>query len=164
VAHRGLRPHREPEARVIRVRRAGERDLPGILALMRPYYAEDGYSFEPRRAARVVRTFLRRPSWGRAWVAAEGSRVAGYCVVTLGYSLEYGGRDAFVDEIVVAPEDRGRGLGARLIAEAVAYCRAQGVAALHLEVERHRRAAAALYRKAGFSATGRMLLTRRIRG
>ena len=82
--------------------------------------------------------------------------------MTLGYSLEHGGRDAFVDEIVVARELRGQGLGRRLLREAEAYCRRLGVAALHLEVERRHRAAIALYRKAGFATTRRMLLTRRL--
>jgi ribosomal protein S18 acetylase RimI-like enzyme len=38
-----------------------------------------------------------------------------------------------------------------------------GVAALHLEVERRHRGAIALYRKAGFSSTRRILMTRRMR-
>ena len=31
-------------------------------------------------------------------------------VLTLGWSLEYHGRDAFVDELFIAPSCRGRGL------------------------------------------------------
>ncbi len=131
-----------------------------ILDLMRPYYAEDGYPFDRSVAAKVLRTFLRRPAWGRAWAATEGSRIVGYAVVTLGYSLEYRGRDGFLDEIVVGPEWRGRGVGGALVAAAEAFCRRRGVRALHLEVEKHRRAAIGLYRKAGFRGRGRMLLTK----
>jgi diamine N-acetyltransferase len=84
-------------------------------------------------------------------------------VVTLGYSLEHGGRDAFLDEVVVSPELRGLGLGRRLLGEAEAYCRRQGVGSLHLEVERRHRGAISLYRKAGFASTRRILMTRRLR-
>jgi ribosomal protein S18 acetylase RimI-like enzyme len=132
---------------------------------MRPYYAEDGYSFESRRAPRVLRAFLRRPAWGRAWVVTLGRRrrIAGYAVVTLGYSLEHGGRDAFLDEIVVAPDLRGQGIGRRLLLAAEAYCACHGVAALHLEVEPRHRGAMALYRRAGFGSTRRILMTKRVR-
>ena len=130
---------------------------------MGPYYAKDGYLFDRRWSARVLRTFLRRPGWGRAWVVTAGSKVVAYAVVTLGYSLEHGGRDAFLDEIVVGPDLRGLGLGRRLLRAAEAYCRRQGVESLHLEVERRHRVAIALYRKAGFASTRRMLMTRRLR-
>jgi ribosomal protein S18 acetylase RimI-like enzyme len=170
VADRGLRAHGQPEeltgARA-RLRRARAGDVAGIVAIMSAYYAEDGYPFESRRAARVLRAFLRRPDWGRAWIVSVArwprSGIAGYAVVTLGYSLEHGGRDAFLDEIVVSPQLRGLGLGRRLLREAEAYCRRQGVGSLHLEVERRHRGAIALYRKAGFASTRRMLMTRRLR-
>ena len=35
----------------------------------------------------------------------------GYLVLTLGYSLEYGGRDAFIDEVYIRSSYRGRGIG-----------------------------------------------------
>jgi hypothetical protein len=58
VADRGLRAHGQPEeltgARV-RLRRARAGDVAGIVGLMGPYYADDGYPFESRRAARVLR-------------------------------------------------------------------------------------------------------------
>ena len=148
----------DPREARIRIARGG--DVPAILELMRPYYAEDGYPFDRSVAAKVLRNFLRRPSWGRAWAATDGSRIVGYAVVTLGYSLEYGGRDGFLDEIVVAREWRGRGLGGALLATAESYCRRRGVRALHLEVEKHRRAAIGLYRKSGFRGRGRVLLTK----
>jgi hypothetical protein len=83
----------------VRIRRARAGDVDGMLALMRPYYAEDGYRFDRGCAAKVLRAFLRRPACGRAWVLTWEGRVSGYAVVTLGYSLEHGGRDAFLDEI-----------------------------------------------------------------
>jgi ribosomal protein S18 acetylase RimI-like enzyme len=148
----------DPRAARIRIARDG--DVPAILELMRPYYAEDGYPFDRSVAAKVLRAFLRRPPWGRAWVATKGSGIVGYAVVTLGYSLEYGGRDGFLDEIVVRPEWRGRGVGGALLAAAEAFCRRRGLRALHLEVEKHRQAAIGFYRKAGFGSRGRVLLTK----
>lgn len=57
--------------------------------------------------------------------------------------------------IAVRPEDRGRGLGARLLEEVLAVCRAHGVASLYLEVRASNAAAIALYERFGFRDVGR---------
>ena len=57
--------------------------------------------------------------------------------------------------IAVRPEDRGRGLGARLLEEVLAVCRARGVASLYLEVRASNEAAIALYERFGFRDVGR---------
>jgi GNAT superfamily N-acetyltransferase len=59
--------------------------------------------------------------------AGARPEAVGYIVVTLGYSMEYGGRDAFVDDLFLAAAHRGRGLGTAALAQARAYCVAQGV-------------------------------------
>ena len=76
--------------------------------------------------------------------------VAGYLVVCFGWSLEFHGRDAFVDELYLREDFRGRGIGTRALEVAVDLCRASGVRVLHLEVERRNTRAQAMYRRAGF--------------
>jgi len=56
-------------------------------------------------------TFLREPSFGRAWLICEREIPVGYTVLTFGYSLEYIGRDAFIDEFYPRESHRGRGVG-----------------------------------------------------
>jgi GNAT superfamily N-acetyltransferase len=45
----------------------------------------------------------------------NGDETIGYIVLTLGDSLEYHGRDAFVDEIYIRESHRGKGIGAQAI-------------------------------------------------
>jgi ribosomal protein S18 acetylase RimI-like enzyme len=99
---------------------------------------------------------------GHVWLIDEGGAPAGYAVMTLGYSLEFGGRDAFVDELYIRPAYRRRGLGRRAVEVVATYCRDTGVQALHLEVGRENEAAQALYRQAGFADRRHWLLTRRL--
>jgi ribosomal protein S18 acetylase RimI-like enzyme len=73
--------------------------------------------------------------------------------------MEYGGRDAFVDDLFIVAAHRGRGLGTAALAQARAYCVAQGVRAVHLEVARDNAPAQAVYRRAGFAGNDRQLLT-----
>lgn len=133
-------------------------DLDGLLALQRDYYAEDGYAFDPAVAREAFGRLLAEPSLGRAWLAEDGARVLAYVVLTLGWSLEFGGRDAFVDELYVTPAARGLGLGRAGLAAAESGARALGVRTLHLEVEDGKPAALAMYRRSGFVEHGRALM------
>jgi GNAT superfamily N-acetyltransferase len=99
---------------------------------------------------------------GRVWVIRAGGAAIGYVVLTLGYSLEYGGRDACIDELYVREAYRGQGGGSRTLSFVAEVCRALGVCALHLEVERANRGAYGVYRKAGFVDHDCYLMTKRI--
>ena len=137
-------------------------DCERILPLMERYYGEDGYPFVPAEARAALARFLGDPSLGRMWVFVAAGEVVGYTALTFGYSLEYRGRDAFVDELYLVPSHRGAGLGRVAIALAEDACRAAGVRALHLEVERGNARGRALYARTGFADTDRLLLTRRL--
>jgi len=128
--------------------------------MMRRYYAEDGYPFVEAQARQAVIELIRDESLGGLWVAHAGGSIAGYLAVTLGFSLEYRGRDAFIDELFIAESRRGQGLGREALEVAESYCRRLGVQALHLEVERHREPALELYRRTGFKAHDRQLMTK----
>jgi GNAT superfamily N-acetyltransferase len=147
---------------VTRFRAARTSDLKLVLPLMAEYYAEDGYPFDESAARAAATMLLATPSLGCLWVAEIDEEVAGYMAVTFGFSLEYRGRDAFLDEIYIAERFRGRGLGREAMNLAESFCRQSGVRALHLEVERHRNEARELYRSRGFESRSRELMTKRL--
>lgn len=144
------------------VRPATRADLGILLQLQAAYYADDGYPFVEAEARGCWERLLEAPDWGRAWVVERESRVVGYSVLTFGYSLEYRGRDAFVDELYVAPEWRGQGLAREALSVIDAACAEAGVRALHLEVERNKERARGLYRRWGFVEHDRVLMTKPI--
>jgi ribosomal protein S18 acetylase RimI-like enzyme len=142
--------------------RALESHREAILALMRQYYAEDDYPFAEGTARLVLETFLSDESLGRLWVLVDADAVVGYLALTFGYSFEHRGRDAFIDELYVTPERRGRGLGRLLLDAAIDACAQLGVQTLHLEVERRKTKTIALYKSLGFRDNDRLLLSRPI--
>jgi ribosomal protein S18 acetylase RimI-like enzyme len=145
-----------------RFRPAVDADVPALLAMMARLYAEDGGRFEAGPAEQALRGLVRDGSLGAAWILEDGGAACGYVVLTLGYSLEFHGRDAFVDELFVAAAHRGRGHGGRALALLEAECRRRGVHALHLEVTPTNEAAVELYRRQGFELRERRLMTRPI--
>jgi GNAT superfamily N-acetyltransferase len=123
-------------------------------------YAEAGYPFDPAAARACFEALVRDPELGETWLVLVGGEIAGYAVLALGFSLEYRGRDAFVDDLYLVPARRGGGLG-RLAMDAVeAVARERGVVALHLEVERDNARAEALYRRLGYRDKDRKLMTK----
>jgi len=131
-------------------RLATEDDATLLLELMREYYAYDGHAFDPPKARLALLAFLREPSFGLAWLICEDSTPVGYIVLTLGYSLEFLGRDAFIDEFYLRESHRGRGWGSRALAFVEAEARRFDVRSIHLEVVRQNTAAKEVYRKSGY--------------
>jgi ribosomal protein S18 acetylase RimI-like enzyme len=144
------------------IRPATPLDLEAVLALHRDFFAEEGYPFREEESRANLGRLLEEPGLGRVFVMDEDGTAVGYLVLTFGFSLEFGGRDGLVDELYVSPEHRGRGLGTRALEVASAACREQGIRAVHLHVERSKEGAQALYRRAGFVAHRRDIMTKRI--
>ncbi len=138
-------------------------DVDRLVALMGELYAHDALPFDaPAHRDALVR-LLAEPARGRVFlVAADDGAVAGYAVLTLGYSLEFRGIDAFVDELYLSPPYRSRGLGRAALAFLEETSRSLGVSALHLEVARPNRRAQDVYRRAGFVDHDRYLMTKRL--
>ena len=113
-----------------RFRPAREPDTDAVVRLMRGYYAEDDHAFAERDARAALLDLLHNDQLGRLWVAEAETLIVGYLAVTLGFSLEYRGRDAFVDELFITEEYRGAGLGREAVGIAEAYCREIGVRTL----------------------------------
>jgi len=137
-------------------------DAATLVDLMRAFYAEDGHAFRDESARRALVGLLREPAHGRVFLIEADGQVAGYAAVTFGYSLEFHGRDAFLDELYVRHERRGAGLGRAAIERAAEVCRAEGIGALHLEVGSGNDTARRLYEAAGFVDRAHHLMTRRL--
>ena len=141
-------------------RAAGHADIETLVPMMRGLYEHDQGFFDEPRARRALAALLDQPGWGRVFVVQADGRPVGYLVLTFGYSLEYRGRDALVDELYLEPSARGQGLGTAALRFAEEVCRAEGIGALHLEVERANTRAQAVYRQFGFHHHDRFLMTK----
>lgn len=138
---------------------ANEADL---LRMMRSLAEQEhgAYYFDEPAVRSVLRQFLADPNLGRAWIFSDGAAIAGYIVLTLGYSFEYHGRDAFVDELYVEPQYRRRGIGREAMKFVEEQARTMGVTALHLEVDHGNDPALELYRRSGYVDHDRHLITK----
>jgi diamine N-acetyltransferase len=134
--------------------------FPSLLEMMREFCAHERIPFDEHVIISSLRKILADASLGRVYLMMGDENVAGYVVLTFGFSLEYHGRDALVDELYVKENYRGQGIGKSCLQFVEGVCREIGVKALHLAVERGNTNAQAVYRGAGFTEQDRNLMTK----
>jgi GNAT superfamily N-acetyltransferase len=150
----------------MKIRIATHDDSDILLPLVRAYHEFEGIkSTNADRAEAVAPLLPEGTAVGRVWLIEMMGEAIGYIALCFGYSIEFGGRDAFVDEFYIVEEARGRGIGSAVLEavklEAVSF----GVRALHLEVARENHGAKRLYSSAGFASRERFhLITCRLEG
>ncbi|UFP92917.1 GNAT family N-acetyltransferase [Gloeobacter morelensis] len=133
-----------------------------LLTLVEEFCIADQHPFDATAIETALIELLTNPVMGSVWLISNDQHILGYALLTLGFSLEYRGKDAFVDELYIRPAYRRQGIGTKTLKFLETFCRNLGVRALHLEVEKGNHEAQTLYRKAGYEDQGRILLNKRI--
>ncbi|MCY1053622.1 N-acetyltransferase [Nannocystis sp. SCPEA4] len=141
-------------------RPATSSDVPAILDMMEDFNRLEHIPWQRGPGEAPLRTLIGSPALGTVGLAVEGDAALGYYILTWGFDLEWGGRDAFLTELYLRPELRGGGRGRLVLDAALATARAHDARAIHLMVRTDNTPALQLYRSAGFSAPPRVLMTR----
>ncbi|MCB9960079.1 MAG: GNAT family N-acetyltransferase [Rhodospirillaceae bacterium] len=138
-------------------------DLDEVQELVAAYHRHEGIAMAPGDRRRTIARLIADPDLGGLWLVRQQGRTLGYVAVCLGYSIEFGGRDAFLDELYLVDSARGRGIGRRVIDRVADLLAAQNVRAVHLEVARDNAAALRLYGRAAFTLRNTFhLMSRRL--
>lgn len=140
------------------IRAARAEDLGALLDLCRRYCEADGHQFDPDLAGPAFAGLLADDGPGFVLVAGDDHRLLGYAVVTWGWSIESGGRDALLDEIYL--DRRGQGIGSRLLEAALERARAGGARRVFLETEEANAGARRFYLRHGFTPEASIWLSR----
>jgi ribosomal protein S18 acetylase RimI-like enzyme len=146
---------------VLRLRPATSDDFAELLPRTRALNAHEGISLDPQVLETALARLLRDPELGGAWLIERDGAAIGYAIATFGYDLEFGGRDAVLTELWIDPPARGLGAGGEALSLLAPELRARGVEALHLQV-RPDNPALRLYQRSGFTASPRIVMTRRL--
>jgi ribosomal protein S18 acetylase RimI-like enzyme len=88
---------------------------------------------------------------GELTVLLAGDGRDGFAVLRFRPSIYTGALDAYLEELYVVPERRGRGLGRALLDTAMSHARERGAAHIELNTSEGDVAARALYESAGFT-------------
>ncbi len=146
----------------VRIEVATSRDAARLLKFIRAYYRFDQIPFERRGIASGLSLLLNDPTFGRAWLILNRRRPVGYLILAFGFDLEFGGRQATITEFYIAPGQRRKGIGRKVLTQVEAFCKASGVKALELQVASKNAQASRFYELLGFEPHDRIPMSKRI--
>ncbi len=140
-----------------RIEPAREADLPQCATLLGLLFAQEA-DFQPDPAAQMrgLRRIFDAPALGQLLLARDDERVTGMVSLLWSVSTALGGPVAWLEDLVVAPERRGQGLGRALASAAVDLCRERGLGRITLLTDRDNQRAQALYAALGFRPSSMM--------
>ena len=135
-------------------------DINDLLPLMQDFYSFERLPYDEDRLRQLLPQLIEDGNLGRLILFEESQQLVGYMVLGFGFSLEFHGRDCFIDEFYVKPELRGQGIGRAAVEFALQSCRDVGIKALHLEADHFNTRGHEFYKRLGFNDHERHLMTR----
>lgn len=148
----------------ISFRFAEQADIAALLPLMKDFYAFERLQYDAGRLRQLLLKLIESQNLGRLILFEESAKLVGYMVLGFGFSLEFHGRDCFIDEFYVVPECRSRGIGQAAVGFAVGVCHDTGIKAVHLEADRINVRGHEFYKRLGFKDHPRHLMTLAVGG
>ncbi len=130
---------------------AGPPQLGDLLPLVTAYHLFEAISLSADIREKSIERLLSDGTLGEVWLIKKSDHLIGYVVVCFSYSIELGGREAFIDEFYIEALARGKGIGAEILGRLKEHMRSHDVVAIQLEVDQLNERAKSLYVQSGFS-------------
>ena len=148
----------------VQLHKASRSELQALLPWVQAFHAHHQITPPSAGLEAAVRTLISDESLGHIFIIEVDQEPVGYIAVCYGYSIEFGGRDAFIDEFYIDAARRGQGVGRETLKQALVELDAANVQALHLEVAHDNQQAERLYGALGFEKRENYRLMTRLRG
>lgn len=131
---------------------AKKKDLDIVLKLVRAYHKAEGIEVSSSKLMNAVYPLLRKQNeHGCILLVSIDTDVIGYVALCFGYSIEFGGRDALIDELYLKNEYRGKKIGKAVLNDCKGLASELGLQALHINVRDDPSKLRQLYEDCGFS-------------
>jgi ribosomal protein S18 acetylase RimI-like enzyme len=130
---------------------ATDEDVPRLADLLGLLFAQEAeFVADQEKQRRALRAVVSDASIGRIYVVREGADLVAMVSLLYTVSSAEGGKAAWLEDLVVRPDRRGRGIGRTLLGHVAAQARADGVLRITLLTDPDNERAHALYRSFGF--------------
>ena len=134
---------------------ATREDVPALCELLaRLFTQEADFKPDPRKQARGLNLIIGEASRGQLFALRVGNRVVGMVSLLRTVSTAEGGEVFWLEDLIVADEFRGRGLGSELLRHAIEFARQEGVPRITVLTDLENNSAQKLYKRHGFKASG----------
>lgn len=135
------------------IRPAELSDITEMVGLLESLFAlEEDFAFDAVKQAKGIQLLLEDDHC-RFQVAEYDGRVVGMCSAQWVYSTSEGAKSAWIEDLVVAGEMRGRQIGKRLLDSVLEWSKAQGCTRAQLVYDQDNQPAIGFYRHQGWQQT-----------
>lgn len=150
------------ELKMINIRTAKTGDVPQLVELLKALFAiEADFDFDQDKQARGLQLLLKcEQACILVAESRDGKKLCGMCSIQILISTAEGGEVGLLEDLVVAADFRNQGIGAKLLAEAVAWAERQGLKRLQLLADKNNSPALEFYEKQGWQSTQLVCLKR----
>ncbi len=136
------------------IRAATSADIPALLGLLETLFAiEADFHFDPAKSRRGLELMLQAPGLRTILVGEVEGEVAGMCSAQLIISTAMGAPAVWIEDVILLPAFRGRGLMPLLLAELERWAVGKGAARFQVLCDSANAPAMAFYPKVGFAQT-----------
>lgn len=133
---------------------ANEADIPDLIELLGVLFSiEQDFTPDPEKQRRGLVALLASPNGHIAIARDPDARAVGMATAQLVISTAEGGPSAWIEDVVVREDWRGRGLGRALINAVLDWARARGAVRAQLLVDLDNAPALAFYDKLSWQPT-----------
>lgn len=133
-------------------------DIDDMVSMMEDFYIIDNYPIDVDSSKKLFDEFITNKNLGKAWLIYSKKEIVGYVILTFVFSFEYKGKIAFLDELYVSENARGKGIGKKAMEFIQLQAKELGLKLVYLEVENHNEMARKLYISSDFTIHNRMLM------
>jgi GNAT superfamily N-acetyltransferase len=145
----------------VRIETATVQALDAAVRLLRAQFTEHAIELGDGALIAAIHGLLDDSSRGTVLLAYDPEPV-GIAVLAYTWTLEHGGPVAWLDELFVVPDRRGRGIGLAMLRQAVDTAKKGGCRAVDVEVDAQHERAEHLYEREGFERLLRKRWTKRL--
>ena len=134
------------------VRAAVSSDVPRCAELLGILFAQEHeFTANAEAQSRALSMIIGNPELGRIFIAEVDGVIEGMVMLLFTVSTFLGKKVALLEDMVVAPQWRQKGLGSLLLNHAIGFAEEEGLGRITLLTDGDNKAAQQLYRSKGFS-------------
>lgn len=123
-----------------------------IIELLELQLREHAIMTSVERITSAVDGIFANNNFGVLHVAEIENQIIGVSCLSFIWTIEHGGKAAWIEELYVLPQFRNSGIGTKLLTATIEYAKKENCSALDLEVEDDHARVKKLYERQGFHA------------
>lgn len=137
---------------MLKVEIAQESDIPELITLLEVLFKQE-VEFTPDAQAQYkgLFTVIKNPHLGAILVLRDGADIQGMVNLLFTVSTALGERVALLEDMVVSPKVRSKGVGSMLLSQALSFAQSEGCKRITLLTDKENDAAQRFYARHGFS-------------